>query len=162
MTGTEDDIATLADLLDDFPLTMIVTLDDDGHPVSQPYAMQQQHHPFDGDLWFLVSAESSTAQRLAAHQVVNLAFSSNDSWVSLTGHAELTTEQSYIDAMWDQSVEAWFPGGRTDPNIRALIVHTDSAEYWDTPGSTIATVFSFVKSKVTGTPIGIDNEKIEL
>jgi len=161
MTATED-IETLADLLDDFPITMIVTLDDDGYPVSQPFAMQQQHHRFDGDLWFLLSVESSTAKRIATHQVVNLAFSSNDSWVSVTGHAELTTEQSYIDEMWDASVEAWFPDGRTDPNIRALIVHTDSAEYWDTPGSTIATVFSLVKSKVTGTPIEIDNEKIEL
>ena len=161
MTGT-DDIETLAALLDDFPLTMIVTLDDDGHPVSQPFAMQQQHHRFDGDLWFLLSAESSTAGRIAEHQVVNLAFSSNDSWVSVTGHAELTTEQSYIDEMWDPSVEAWFPGGRTDPAVRALIIHTDSAEYWDTPGSAIATVFSFVKSKVTGTPLEIDNEKIEL
>ena len=161
MTGT-DDIETLAALLDDFPLTMIVTLDDDGHPVSQPFAMQQQHHRFDGDLWFLLSSESSTATRIAKHQVVNLAFSSNDSWVSVTGHAELTTEQSYIDEMWDPSVEAWFPGGRTDPNVRALIVHADSAEYWDTPGSTLATVFSFVKSKVTGTPLEIDNEKIDL
>lgn len=161
MTGT-DEIETLAKLLDDFPLTMIVTLDDDGHPVSQPFAMQQQHHRFDGDLWFLVSAESSTAKRLATHQVVNLAFSSNGSWVSLTGHAELTTEQSFIDAMWDASVEAWFPDGRTDPSIRALIVHSDSAEYWDTPGSTIATVFSFVKSKVTGTPMDIDTDKVEL
>lgn len=159
---TTDDVSTLADLLDDFPLTMIVTLDDEGHPVSQPFAMQQQHHRFDGDLWFLVSAESSTAQRLERNPIVNLAFSSNGSWVSVTGHAELSTEQAPIDRMWDASVEAWFPGGRTDPNIRALIVHTDSAEYWDTPGSTIATVFSFVKSKVTGTPIEIDNEKIEL
>ncbi|AXH34620.1 hypothetical protein DVJ78_03585 [Humibacter sp. BT305] len=64
--------------------------------------------------------------------------------------------------MWDTSVEAWFPGGRTDPAIRALIVHADSAEYWDTPGSTVATVFSLVKSKVTGTPIEIENEKIDL
>jgi general stress protein 26 len=160
MTGT--DFETLADLLDDFPLAMIVTLDDGGHPVSQPFAMQQQHHRFDGDLWFLVSAESSTAVRLEKNPIVNLALSSNDSWVSVTGHAELTTEQSYIDEMWDPSVEAWFPGGRTDPSVRALILHADSAEYWDTPGSTLATVFSFVKSKVTGTPIDIDHEKIDL
>lgn len=157
-----DDIETLADLLDGFPITMIVTLDDDGNPVSQPFAMQQQHHRFDGDLWFLVSVDSSTAGRLAERPVVNLAFSDHDSWVSLTGHAELTSEQSYVDAMWDTSVEAWFPGGRTDPAIRALIVHADSAEYWDTPGSTVATVFSLLKSKVTGTPIEIDNEKVDL
>ncbi|MFB2582373.1 pyridoxamine 5'-phosphate oxidase family protein [Herbiconiux sp. P15] len=161
MTGT-DDLETLAALLDDFPITMIVTLDDAGHPVSQPFAMQQQHHRFDGDLWFLLAADSSTATRLEKNPIVNLALSSNSSWVSVTGHAELTTEQSFIDAMWDTSVEAWFPGGRTDPSIRALIVHADSAEYWDTPGSTLTTVFSFVKSKVTGTPIDIDNEKLAL
>jgi general stress protein 26 len=161
MTDTPD-IETLAELLDDFPLTMIVTLDDEGHPVSQPFAMQQQHHRFDGDLWFLLSADSSTAQRIAENPLVNLALSSNSSWASVTGHAELTTEQSRIDGMWDASVEAWFPGGRTDPAVRALVVHADSAEYWDTPGSTLATVFSFVKSKVTGTPLEIDNEKLDL
>jgi len=161
MTGA-DDIENLADLLDDFPIAMVVTLDGDGHPVSQPLAMQQQHHRFDGDLWFLISAESSTATRIATSPVVNVALSANASWVSVTGHAELATEQTYIDAMWDPSVEAWFPGGRTDPDIRALIVHADSAEFWDTPGSTLATVFSFVKSKVTGTPIDIDHEKLDL
>ncbi|WP_440709937.1 pyridoxamine 5'-phosphate oxidase family protein [Herbiconiux sp. YIM B11900] len=162
MADDKTDLENLADLLDDFPIAMVVTLDEHGHPVSQPLAMQQQHHRFDGDLWFLTSSESSTAARIAAQSVVNLAFSANDSWVSVTGHAELTTEQSYIDAMWDKSVEAWFPDGRTDPAIRALIVHADSAEYWDTPGSTIATVFSFVKSKVTGSPMEVDNEKLDL
>lgn len=155
-------VDALAELLDDFPIAMVVTLDEEGLPLSQPLAMQQQHHRFDGDLWFLIASDASSAKRIDRHPAVNLAFSAHDSWVSIGGRAELSSDQSIIDTMWDPSVEAWFPGGRTDPSIRALIVHADSAEYWDTPGSVVATVFSLVKSKITGSPIEIDNEKLDL
>jgi len=152
----------LAEVLDGFPIAMVVTIDADGRPLAQPLAMQQQHHAFDGDLWFLTTVDSSTAQRVAEQPLVNLALSSRDSWASITGHAELAAERHYIDAMWDSSVEAWFPDGRDDPRLRALIVHADSAEYWDTPGAAVASVISFVKAKVTGEPMEIDTGKVEL
>jgi len=42
-------------------------------------------------------------------------------------------------------------------------VEGDSAEYWDSPGGRLATVFSFAKAKVTGRRIeGGENEKVDL
>ena len=42
-------------------------------------------------------------------------------------------------------------------------VTADGAEYWDTPGGRVASVLSFVKSKVTGQPYdGGENEKVDL
>lgn len=161
-TDRHDDIGKLAELIADFPIAMIATHDADHRILAQPFAMQHQRHAFDGDLWFLIAADSSTAQRVDAHQAVDVILSSNDSWVSLTGLAEVVSEQRYIDEMWDASAEAWFPDGREDPGIRALLVHADGAEYWDSPGGRVATVLSFVKSKVSGRPIDIDTEKVDL
>jgi general stress protein 26 len=152
----------LTDLVKDFPIAMVATRDNDGQLKSQPLAMQQQHHPFDGQLWFLIAADSSTATRLDASPAVNVVLSSNSSWVSISGDGQLTADRDTIASMWDASVEAWFPDGQDDPNLRALIVHAESAEYWDTPGGKVATALSFVKSKVSGQPIDIDNEKVDL
>jgi hypothetical protein len=42
-------------------------------------------------------------------------------------------------------------------------VQADSAEYWDSPGGRLATVFSFAKAKLTGERIeGGENEKVDL
>jgi len=162
MTTEDPNIEKIAGLVDDFPIAMLATVADGDRILAQPYAMQQQHHRFDGELWFLISADSSTAQRITANPALLVSLSANDSWVSLSGLGELSNEQHYIDAMWDSSVEAWFPGGQQDPNIRALIFHADTAEYWDTPGSKVATAVSYLKSKVTGTPISIDSDKVDL
>jgi general stress protein 26 len=152
----------LTELIKDFPIAMITTHDSESQMTSRPIAMQQQHHPFDGELWFLIAADSATASALVQSPVVNVSLSSSGSWVSISGHGELSADRDTIASMWDASVEAWFPDGPDDANIRALIVHADSAEYWDTPGGKVATALSFVKSKVSGEPMEIDNEKVDL
>lgn len=152
----------LSELIGDLPIAMITTRDGESQMTSRPIAMQQQHHPFDGELWFLIAADSGTASAIERAPIVNVSLSSMSSWVSISGHAELSSDRDTIASMWDASVEAWFPGGPDDENLRALIVHADSAEYWDTPGGKVATVLSFVKSKVSGQPMEIDNEKIDL
>lgn len=162
MAEQDDQIRKLAELIDDFPIAMLATHDGVEAIVAQPFAMQQQHHAFDGELWFLVSVDSSTAARISQNPAVTVVLSSNASWLSVAGTAELTQESSYIDAMWDASIEAWFPGGRDDPGIGALIFHADSAEYWDTSGGAVATALSFVTSKVTGNPMEIDSDKIDV
>ncbi len=154
--------AKLAELIEDFPIAMLTTLDEAGRPVAQPFAMQQQHHGFDGELWFLTSTESSTVARVASNPALNVALSSNSSWVSATGTGELSADRDKISTLWDKSSEAWFPDGPDDERLRALIVHVESAEYWDTPGGNVATVLSYVKSKISGSPMDIDNEKLTL
>ncbi len=34
--------------------------------------------------------------------------------------------------MWDNNVEAWFPGGKEDPNLALLRFDVNSAELWET------------------------------
>src|SRR6185437_11100562 len=115
MVAEQTQTEKLAELVKDFPIAMIATRDAEGHLMAQPFAMQQQHHAFDGQLWFLIADDSSTATRLDASPTVNVALSSNSSWASISGTAELSTDHGTIASMWDASVEAWFPDGPDDP-----------------------------------------------
>jgi len=50
-----------------------------------------------------------------------------------------------------------------DASVVLIKVEGNSAEYWDSPGGRLATVFSFAKAKVTGRRIeGGENEKVDL
>ena len=37
-----------------------------------------------------------------------------------------------IDKLWNKQVEAWFPGGKDDPNLALLRFDIDDAEFWET------------------------------
>lgn len=44
------------------------------------------------------------------------------------------------------------PQGPEDPSVVLIKMEVSTAQYWDTPGGVIASVFSFVKSRITGKP----------
>lgn len=159
---SDDTRTTLEGLIEDVPLAMITSVAEDGRLLAQPFAMQQQHHPFDGELWFLISSEASIVDRVSADPRVNVALAARDSWVSIAGSASVVENRAATRDMWDPSAEAWFPDGQDDPRIRLLVVRADSAEYWDSPGGLVATALSFVKAKATGEPLDIDTVKIDL
>ncbi|MDQ0643762.1 pyridoxamine 5'-phosphate oxidase family protein [Microbacterium murale] len=148
MTDSTDDRAKVAELVKKFRFGMFVTGHADGTLVAHPLTVQEAE--FDGDLWFLVSKNSSPIRDLAADSHANVSLSSNDAWVSLSGTARLVEDREKLNELWNPVVEAWFPDGPDDPAVGVLKFSADSAEYWDTPGGKIATAFSFVKSKITG------------
>lgn len=158
MTETPD-AQKITSLLEDFRFGMFTTIDGD-KPVARPFTIQEVEDG--GDLWFLVSKQSSAVQQLAADPRAGVALSSNDSWVSLTGTARVVDSQERVDRYWSPVVEAWFPDGKEDPSVTVLKFSADGGEYWDTPGSRVATAIAFVKAKVTGEPIEGDTGKVAL
>lgn len=157
----KSDIETLAGLVKDFRFAMLTTVDDQGRLVAHPLTVQEAE--FDGDLWFIVGAHASALQNLEVNPTAGVTLSSNDSWVSLTGTAAEVSDQAKVKELWSSTLEAWFPDGPDDPEVRLLKFTADGAEYWDSPGGRVATLFSFVKSKVTGEPYeGGDNAKLDL
>ncbi|NQX35512.1 pyridoxamine 5'-phosphate oxidase family protein [Herbiconiux sp. VKM Ac-2851] len=157
----KSDTETLAGLVKDFRFAMLTTVDDQGRLVAHPLTVQEAE--FDGDLWFIVGAHASALQNLQVNPTAGVTLSSNDSWVSLTGTAAEVADQAKVKELWSSTLEAWFPDGPDDPEVRLLKFTADGAEYWDSPGGRVATLFSFVKSKVTGEPYeGGDNAKLDL
>jgi general stress protein 26 len=158
MTDTPD-AHKITSLLKDFRFGMFTTLDG-GKPVARPFTIQEVEPG--GDLWFLVSRQSTAVHQLSADSRAGVALSSNDSWVSLTGTAEVVDSQERVDTYWSPVVEAWFPGGKEDPEITVLKFSPEGGEYWDTPGSRVATAIAFVRAKVTGEPLEGDSGKVDL
>ncbi|MCK2036923.1 pyridoxamine 5'-phosphate oxidase family protein [Microbacterium sp. SSW1-49] len=150
----------VAELIKDFRFAMLTTRDAEGRLVAHPLTVQEAE--FDGDLWFLVSRSASFVADLRRDDRVGVSLSSNDSWVSLSGTAELVDDPAKVRELWSPTVEAWFTNGPDDPDVGLLTFSADSAEYWDSPGGKIASLFSFVKAKVTGEPYDAENEKVEL
>lgn len=161
MTDHQDAVAKVAELARGIRIAMLTTVDEDGHLVARP--MAQQEVEFDGDLWFFADRDSSTVTQLQANPHVGVSLSSSDTWVSICGTAAVVHDPAKAHDLWNSGVEAWMPQGPDDPSVVLLKVTADGAEYWDTPGGRIASVLSFVKSKVTGQPYdGGENEKVDL
>ena len=143
-----DDRTKVSELLKKFRFAMFTTTDASGKLVSRPMTVQDRE--FDGDLWFFAAKDSNDVKEIAGDASVNVSFSSNDTWLSLSGTAETVDDQAKIKELWNPYVEAWFPDGQDDPNVTLIRFSPETVQYWDTPGGRVASVIAFVKSKVTG------------
>ncbi|WP_144873056.1 pyridoxamine 5'-phosphate oxidase family protein [Microbacterium sp. 1.5R] len=150
----------VAELIKDFRFAMLTTRNAEDRLVAHPLTVQEAE--FDGDLWFLVGKGATFVTDLRADDRVGVSLSSNDSWVSLSGRAELVDDRAKIKELWSPTVEAWFTDGPDDPEVGLLKFTAETAEYWDSPGGKIASLFSFVKSKITGEPYDAENETVRL
>lgn len=143
-----DDVKKLAELLDDHRICMFTTTGSDGTLRSIPMARQEVDAG--QELWFITARDTEHVRDVKSNPNVLLSFSSDDSWVSLTGRAEVVDDLDKLKELWNTFAEAWLPEGPEGENASAIRVDIDKAEYWDTPGGRIASVLSLVKSKVTG------------
>ncbi len=156
-----EDVTKVAELIKGNTIAMLTTVDADGTLMSRPMALQDVE--FDGDVWFFVERSSRIVAQVTANPQVNVAIGSGSTWVSLSGSASVVDDPAQKREQWDASVSAWFPQGPDSPQISLLHVEGASAEYWNTPGGRIATMFSFAKAKVTGQPYyGGENKRVDL
>ena len=110
------------------------------------------------------SASNRTIVRnIAANPHVGVALSSASVWVSIAGTATIVDDVAKKKELWNAGAEAWLPQGPEDASVALIYVDSDSAEYWDTPGGRVASVFSFVKAKATGEAYdGAEVKKLDL
>ncbi|MES2755699.1 MAG: pyridoxamine 5'-phosphate oxidase family protein [Pseudomonadota bacterium] len=55
----------------------------------------------------------------------------HDFFACLSGDVQVDDDAAIIDKLWNKQVEAWFPGGKNDPNLALLRFDIDSAEFWE-------------------------------
>jgi general stress protein 26 len=155
-----DEIAKLAELIADIQVCMFTTTDKTSHLKSRPMAVQEVE--FDGDLWFFTKLSGRKIDQIRQTPQVNVVLSSNRSWVSVSGEAEIVHDEVKAKQLWNTRISAWFPDGPEDPELVMIKVHADGAEYWDTPGAAVVSMLSFVKARVTGKPYHIEDERVDL
>ena len=152
MTDTTPDqsLSTLVELTKESRFVMLTTTDANGHLVSRP--MSRQDIDLDADLWFIATRDSRKVEHIRANPVVGVTITSQSSWVSISGRAEVVDDLERLKEYWSTFAEAWIPEGPEDPNAVLIHVDAETAEYWDSPGGRVASLISLVKSKATGEP----------
>jgi general stress protein 26 len=139
---------------------MLTAVGDQGRLHSHPMTPQEVTEA--GDVWFFIDRTSDQAANIEAEKRVNLAFSDGSTWLSVAGHGTLVDDRLKAEKLWNSMVEAWFPDGPDSPDLALLLVESDTAEYWDTPGGRVASALSFVKTKLTGERPSGNSDTVEL
>lgn len=150
--ATKDSREKVWDMIKDIKVAMMVTMDSEGHHFARPMVAQEpdEHH----DLWFFTSLDSPKVEEIIANPEVLLSYADTggNAYVSISGEAAVVRDRAKIDELWSESLKAWWPKGKDDPNVTLICVTPRSAEYWDGPASTVVQAFGYLKARVTGEP----------
>ena len=156
-------IQKLGELIKEIKYAMLTTADQDGTLHSRPMATQDGDSEFDGTLWFFTRASAPKVDEVDRDHQVNVSYSKpgGQSFVSVSGTAQLVRDQARNKELWTPAMKAWFPKGPEDPETVLLKIDVEKAEYWDTAAGPIVIAIGFVKAMVTGKPYHPgENEKI--
>ena len=149
MTTDDDQLGTVAEIMKDTRIAVLTYVSLEGTLVSTPMGTQDFEDP--GTVWFLTERNTDKVHAIQADPRVNVSYSSDSGWVSLTGTATVSEDRAKLRELWDASADAFMEGGPDDPDTGLIEVTADSAEYWDSPGA-IATAVQLVKGLVSDEP----------
>lgn len=110
--------------------TLMLGLDgiEDGH--SRP--MTAQFEDDRGPIWFFTGRDNALVKHLVPGARAIAAFQSkgHDLFASIKGSLREDNDRAVIDRLWNKWIEAWFKGGKDDPNLVLLRLDTEQAEVW--------------------------------
>jgi len=95
---------------------------------SEPLTVQLDRDQVD-TLWFFIGKDNRLAGGGAA--MGQFVSKGHDFFACLAGRARIDNDPAMIDKLWSTTVEAWFPGGKSDPNLALLRFDIDEAELWE-------------------------------
>lgn len=108
------------------PFVMIGLDDTPDH--SQPMTAQ-----IDGDnhdtLWFFTGRDNRLA--IGGPAMAQYVAKGHDLFACVSGTLTPDNDPVMIDRLWSRAVEAWFPGGKDDPNLLLMRFALDHAEIWE-------------------------------
>lgn len=81
-------------------------------------------------LWFFVGKSNRLAAGGAA--LAQFVSKGHDFFASLAGNITVDNDRDMIDKLWSNQVEAWFPKGKTDPDLALIRFDIADAELWET------------------------------
>ena len=158
-----ENIKKLGELIKDIDFCMLTTAESDGTLRSRPMSTQQVD--FDGDLWFFTYASTAKVYEIQRDAQVNVSYADtkDQTYVSVSGTAQLVRDRQKMKELWNPILKAWFPKELDEPDLALIKVDVQQAEYWDSPNSKVVQVAGFVKALVTGQEAkGGENETLEL
>jgi general stress protein 26 len=148
-------------LIKEIKIGMLITHDDlESKLRARPMSLVQGE--YDGTLYFFTDRKDAKAYEIKRDREVCLTFGDPDSqtYVSLSGKANIIENQKLTDQYWNKWVAAWFPKGKDDPNLAMLEVKIESGEHWKADENKLVQLFKIAKANITDeAPDMGENEK---
>ncbi|WP_084582144.1 pyridoxamine 5'-phosphate oxidase family protein [Sphingomonas azotifigens] len=134
---------------------MMAGLQDGQH--SEPLTAQLDEDQVD-TIFFFIGKDNRMAKGGPA--MLQFVSKGHDFFACLSGTARVDNDFAMIDKLWNSQVEAWFPGGKQDPNLALLRVDIDDAELWETDMSLTGKVKMLFGGKIKSDETG-SHAKVE-
>jgi len=112
---------------------MIMMLGLVGVEESHTRPMTAQLRGAQGPIWFFTERDNTLVQNLRpdSRAIATFTAKDHDLFASVHGRLSLDNNPDIIDELWNSYVEAWFEGGREDPELALLRFDADRAEIWE-------------------------------
>ena len=95
---------------------------------SEPLTAQLDKDQVD-TLWFFVGKDNRLVG--GGDAMAQFVSKGHDFFACLAGSVREDDDRAMIDKLWSKQIEAWFPGGKDDPNLALIRFDIDSAELWE-------------------------------
>ena len=89
------------------------------------------------EIWFFTTRDHHLAQMGPA--VCTFAGEDHEIFARFEGVLSEETSRERLEKQWSNVVEAWFPGGKDDPNLLMLSMKLGEADIWNSNLGTITT-----------------------
>lgn len=105
----------------------------------------------EGCIWFLSNKNSEHNGYLVADNSIQLIYSkpSDMEFMTIFGHAFISTERPVLEKYYGKSDDAWFDG-IDDPNLTAIKVIPKDAHYWDAKNGKLVSLLKMGMGALTG------------
>lgn len=145
----------VTEIMKDTKIAILTYVDEQGRLCSLPMGTQDFEDPT--TVHFITRASSDKMAAIAKHPEVNVAYSSDKGWVSLSGTGTRNDDRALLEKLWDASVSTFMEGGPEDPDNTILTVTADTASYWESPGK-VGMVVGLAKGLVSDKEPDLGNE----
>jgi general stress protein 26 len=140
--------------LDDTSGLANVTLEIDSGPIVRIAFVGNKAIDDDDQLWFFMSRSSETVAEFQGDDQVNVSYADpgSDTYVSVSGIANVVENPLKKKSLWNKEAEAWFKGGPEDPDLALVCVQIEHADYWNVKDNKLVQLYKRAEAALTGKP----------
>ena len=104
-----------------------------------------------GTLWFFTNEFYERTNEVIKNPLVCISYSNskNQNYVSITGEADIVTNNKKMKELWNPLLQKWFPEGLEDSQLVLLSICIDEVEYWDSQANKMVRVVPEVTETFT-------------
>jgi general stress protein 26 len=164
-TNTNHDAKkTLHDIVQDSRTVVLLTHGEGHKIVGRPMSLVRIDE--DDTIYLVASIESKKVSEILGDSRVTVSVQNGKGIAMIDGEVAISGSKRLIDELWTDGWKAWFPEGKTCPDIAILIVRPLEGTYWQQGlGHDLSNVYRYLKARVTGSPLErepVDQQKVDL